>query len=92
MNCQLVLLGIIPGNGTQEPNILEPYLDVAVDELLKLSNTDLCDAYKAEPFKLKVEILLYVLDYPGIGKVFRMSGSGAYKGCVWCEIKGSYII
>ena len=87
----IFLLGIVPGNGTQEPKSLDPYLDVAVDELLKLSNLDLYDAYKAEPFKLKVEILLYVLDYPGIGKVFRMSGSGAYKGCVWCEIKGEII-
>lgn len=85
-------MGIVPGNGTQEPKSLYPYLDVAVDELLKLSNLNFYDAYKVEPFKLKVEILLYVLDYPGIGKVFRMSGSGAYKGCVWCEIKGKAIL
>ena len=50
-------------------------MDVAVDELLKLSNTDLYDAYKAKPFKLEVEILLYVLDYPRIGKVFRIGSS-----------------
>lgn len=54
-------LGIVPVNGTQEPKSLDPYLDVAVDESLKLSNVDLFDAYKSEPFKLKVEILLYVL-------------------------------
>ena len=27
------LLGIIPGNGTQEPKHLEPYLEVTVEEL-----------------------------------------------------------
>ena len=68
------------------------HIDVVVDEFLKLSSVDLYDAYKAEPFKLKMEILLYVLDYPGMGKVLKMCGSGAYKGCVWCEIKGTCII
>ena len=27
------------------------------------------------------------MDYPGIRKVFKVSGSGVYKGCMWCDIK-----
>jgi len=84
----IFLLGIIPGNGCQEPKNLNPYLEVFVDEMVQLSNKTLYDAYQHAPFQLKLELLLYVLDYPGLGKVLKMSGSGAYKGCMWCDIKG----
>ena len=33
----------------------------------------------------------YVLDYPGIGKVFRTMGSGAYFRCMWCDLKGIFV-
>lgn len=85
----ILLLGIIPGNRSLEPKSLDPYLEVCIDELLQLSdNKVLFDAYQGAPFKVKVEILLYVLDHPGLGKILKMSGSGAYKGCLWCDIKG----
>ena len=85
----ILLLGVVPGNGSHEPQNLDPYVEVMIDELIQISRSDaIYDAYKNEPFKLKVEILLYTLDYPGLGKVLKMSGSGAYKGCMWCEIKG----
>ena len=86
----ILLLGIIPGYGTKEPTDLNPYLDVVVDELLELSGTQQYDAYQDSTFTLKVEILIHTLDYPGIGKVLKLSGSGAYNGCVWCNIKGIY--
>lgn len=88
----ILLLGIIPGNGSKEPKQLHPYLDVVVDELLELSGTQQYDAYQGSVFTLRIEIMLHTLDYPGIGKVLKMSGSGAYKGCVWCEIKGNHVI
>lgn len=85
----IFLLGIVTGNGSQEPKSIDPYIEVVVDELLQLSSTaTIHDAHVNAPFKLKAEILLYILDYPAIGEVFRMSGSGAYKGCIWCDIKG----
>lgn len=86
----ILLVGIIPGNGTQEPKSVSPYLEVVADELLELSNAKLFDAYQGAPFQLKVELLLYILDYPGINEVFGVSGSGAYQGCAWCKIKGTY--
>ena len=89
----IFLLGIIPGSGSQEPLSIDPYMQVVVDELLEFSaSKEIFDAYQGAPFKVKAQILLYILDYPCIGKVLKMSGSGAYKGCVWCDIKGMYTI
>lgn len=82
------LVGTIPGNGTKEPKSLDPYLSILVDELLSITNQLVFDAYQGAPFKLKVDILLHILDYPGIGKVFNVMGANAYQACVWCEIKG----
>jgi len=84
----ILLLGIIPGNGKQEPKSLDPYLEVVADELQELNKLKIYDAYQNARFSLKIEILLNIMDYPGIGKVFKVSGSGAYKGCMWCDIKG----
>ena len=50
------------------------------------------DAYSMAPFNLKVEILLHVLDYPGLEKLFHAMGSGAYQGCLWCEQQGKPLI
>lgn len=84
----ILLVGIIPANGTKEPHNLNPYLDILVDELLELSSATLFDAYSSAPFQCKVEILLYVLDYPGIGKVMSVVGSGGYQGCMFCDLEG----
>ncbi len=88
----LVLMGIIPGNGTKEAKTLNPYLNVLVDELLYISNATIYDSYQEAPFQVKVSILHYILDYPGICKVFHVCGSGAYKGCVFCDITGKYVL
>lgn len=88
----LLLIGIVPGNGTKEPKSLDPYLEVVVDELLQLTDRTLYDAYTKAPFNIKLDILLYTLDYPGVGKVFNTMGSGAYQSCVWCDLKGLQIV
>ena len=85
----LFLVGIIPGNGSKEPENIDPYLEVLIDELLSLTESNIYDAYSNAPFKMKLHIMSYVLDYPGIGKVFRTMGSGAYFGCMWCDLKGT---
>lgn len=87
----LLLVGIVPGNNQKEPSSLDPYLEILVDELLGLSNKTMFDAYRNAPFQLKVQLFMFVLDYPGIGKVFHVMGSGAYEGCAWCEISGKLI-
>ena len=80
-----VLVGIAPGNGSKELKSLDPYLDILVDELL---NKKLYDPYQNAPFILKLQVFMFVLDYPGIGNVFNVMGSGAHQGCLWCEEKG----
>ena len=84
----LWLVGTIPGNGTKEPNTSDPYLSILVDELLSITNKEVSDAYQDAPFKMKVDILMYILDYPGISKVFNVMGANAYKACAWCELQG----
>lgn len=86
----LMLVGIVPG--PSEPTSLNPYLEIVVDEILSLTNMKVYDAYSMAPFNLKVEILLHVLDYPGLGKLFHAMGSGAYQGCLWCEQQGKPLI
>ena len=84
------LVGTVPGNGNKEPNNLDPYLSILVDELLALTDLNIYDSYQNAPFKLKVNVLMYILDYPGISKMFTIKGSNAYQGCAWCEIEGRY--
>lgn len=67
----ILLVGIIPAQTSgKEPNNLDPYLEVLLDEIMYLSSHQLYDAYRKKAFQLKVAVLLYVLDYPGIGKFF----------------------
>ena len=66
----ILLLGIIPGNGKLEPKNLDPYLEVEVDELQELNRLKIYERYHNAMFNSKVEILLNIMDYPGIGKVF----------------------
>lgn len=68
----MLLMGIIPGRS--EPQNIDPYIDVLVDELLQLNNSRLYDSYRNEHFQLKVHILQHVLDYPGQNKVFHCQG------------------
>ena len=84
----ILLVGIVPANGSKEPHNLNPYIDILVDELLEFSNSTIFDAFQHAPFKAKVEILLHILDYPGICKVMSIVGSGGINGCMFCDLKG----
>lgn len=86
----MFLVGIIPSNGSQEPKNLNPYLDILVDELLEICNTTMYDSYKKAPFPCKVHLLLHILDYPGISKVFSVVGSGGLNGCAFCDLPGKH--
>lgn len=82
-------MGIIPANGQKEPNNVNPYLELLVDELLDLTGAELYDAYQKAPFAFKVKLLNYVLDYPGLNKIFCSSGSGTLQGCMRCNLRGN---
>ena len=81
----------MPANKSKEPHNLNPYLDILVDELLEITGSTVFDAYRNAPFTLKVELLLYILDYPGICKLFGIVGSGAYNGCAWWSGNSNFV-
>ncbi|KXJ06458.1 hypothetical protein AC249_AIPGENE6290 [Exaiptasia diaphana] len=64
-----------------EPKTLDPYHEVVIDEIMSMASFKIFDAYQKAPFNVKVEVLLYVRDYPGIGKVFPMTACGSYVYC-----------
>ena len=80
----ILLVGIVPRNEGKEEKPLYPFLEVLVDKLLQISSSTLYDAYEGAPFQAKVSILLHVLDYPDIGKVMGVVGSGGIQGCAFC--------
>lgn len=87
----LLLVGIIPSQTQgKEPKHLDPFLEVLVDEILSLSSCKIYDAYRKAPFQVKVDIMIYILDYQGLGKLFCLTGTGSYRGCGWCLQKGQY--
>ena len=65
----LLLVGIIPSQTEGgEPKDLDPYLEVLVDGICALCGSKLYDAYRNAPFTLKVKIIVYVVDYQGLGE------------------------
>ena len=82
------LVGIIPGNGRCEAKNIDPYVEVLVDELLYLSQSSITRDYQQAPVEIKLKLLLHVLDYPGMSKLFNQHGSGALSGCHWCMVHG----
>ena len=68
----ILLTGIIPGKS--EPQNLDPYVEVLVDEIMKLDNSVCFDAYRHENFKIKITLLMHILDYPGQNKLFHCAG------------------
>ena len=84
----IFIVMIIPGDNKSEASTQDAYFEILVDELLYLTKYSYVHDYTGAPVKLKVKLLLYILDYPGFCKLFHLSGSGAISGCIWCHISG----
>lgn len=84
----VMLTGIIPANNKEEPKSVDPYVEVLVDELLDLFETTFYDGFREEEFLFRLQLHNYVLDYPGLNKVFCCTGAGALQGCMWCGERG----
>ena len=85
----ILLVGVIPGNGRKEAYHMDPYLDILVDELLVLAHCNIYyPAHMSAPIEIKVRLLQYVLDFPGISKVLKQPSTGAIMACPWCDVKG----
>ncbi|WAR04472.1 hypothetical protein MAR_019841 [Mya arenaria] len=87
-NIQLVV--IIPGKEKSESSNLSPYVKVLADELMFLTRCKAYNAYAKAPLDVKLKLLLYVLDYPGLSKLFHQHGSGSLVGCHWCHVRGEH--
>ena len=89
----LILVTVVPskdsrlGQGT-EPN-LNIYIRLLTDELLKLTDCQLYSAYAKAPIHVKLELLMYFMDFQGYAKFFHMSGAQAYLNCYICKMKAT---
>ena len=73
-NAGIKLLGIIPGNGTQEAFNFEPYFEIVVDELMELND---CVMYvKSGEVLVNAKLVQFVLDFPALAKVLHVQGQG----------------
>lgn len=85
-----MLFGIVPGKPNRlgqgvEPNI-SLYQTMMVYELIEVASTQLYSAYANAPLKVKVELLVYMMDFIGYTKYFQMLGPAAYRSCNMCNI------
>lgn len=91
----LLLYGVAPSKDARLGNGLEPelviYQNRMVDELLQLSSTRLYDAYSAAPLCIKLELLIYMMDFQGYSKYFRMSGVASLLPCNRCLIPSTRV-
>ena len=89
----LILAGVVPSKDVKLNKGLEPditaYMELVVDELLTLSSMELYSAYQRAPVAVKVEVLLYMMDFQAYSKFFRMSGCSAYFTCNICLMKAT---
>ena len=84
-------MGIIPSQTEgNEPKDLDPYLEVLVEEIIFLCGSKFYDDYRRAPFHVKVKVMVYILDYQGLGKLSPLTVPGSYRGCAWCLLKGQY--
>ena len=77
----ILLVGIVPSNGGQEPHDLDPFLEFLVEELLQISSTKMYDAYQGTPFKVAVLLIAHTR-LPKHRDVMSVVGSGRLQGCV----------
>lgn len=89
----LMLYAVVPSKVDRRGCGVEPdlqvYQELMINELLQLSSTELYSAYVSAPVIVKVKLLLYMMDFQGYSKYFRMSGSNAYHPCNLCLIKST---
>lgn len=88
----MILAGVVPSRkprqhgGGLEPN-LDPYVNVIVDELIKLSSSEIYSAHSGAPINVKVRLLVFMFDFQGYSKFFHMSGANAYLPCNVCLMR-----
>lgn len=100
----LMLFGVIPsrdvrlGTGpepTRRRAPIEPdlhiYQTLMVDELLSLVSVRIFSAYEEAPLDVKVKLLIYMMDFQGYSKYFRMTGAVSCLPCNICLIESTRV-
>ena len=83
-----MVMAIIPaGPDGKEPEELDAYFELLVDELLK--ELHVFRDYAGAPVTVKIKLLRFVLDFPGMAKVFHQNQQNAYYCCQKCRLKGN---
>lgn len=89
----LILVGVIPSKNPRRGKGLEPnldiYMDILVDELIRLTDVDLFSAHSKAPISVKVRLLMYIMDFQGYAKFFSMSGAQSYLNCNVCMMRAT---
>lgn len=92
-NDALILTGIVPSRDSRRTEGVEPdlsiYVDLLVSELISLSSTHIYSAYRSAPVAIKVELLMFMMDFQAYAKFFKMSGANAYFSCFICKMKAT---
>lgn len=89
----LILYGVVPSRMVKAGKRIEPdltiYRDLMVSELIELCSTELYSQYSKAPIRVKVSLLLYMMDFQGYSKYFHMSGAASYLPCNICLIRAT---
>ena len=86
----MMLYAIVPGKrGGGEPN-LEPYLEIAIDDLLAVDNMVVHHSILNAPLRIKTRFLHYMCDIPAFAKIMNTVGQAGLSACTYCWHKGTY--
>ncbi len=88
----LMVIGVIPGNSETggEPQSLDPYVEVFVDEILEIDGSVMFSAMKGKSVEVKASLLFITADLPAASKLCHTTGCQGLSGCVFCENKASH--
>lgn len=84
----IMLCGVIEGEGKKEPAQLHPYIDILTHELMSFSGSRTFDAFRNEVFSLKVALVRQLTDFMGRCKLLSSVGPMGFRACPWCKIRG----
>ena len=76
----MMLAGIIPGSVSKEPQSLDPYTEVIVDELFySINGPELVNSYSGAPIKMKAAVFYFHCEIPAYSKLLHYCGQAAIR-------------
>lgn len=91
----ILLFCVAPSRDVKDGRGVEPdlkiYQQLMVEELLELASKELFSAYRAAPITVMAELLIYMLDFQGYAKYFKMSGAVSMLPCNICLVTSQHV-